>query len=679
MVRPVIFVTAALLCGGTPALGSEIGLIRGLVADLDRNSGVSASAGGIIAGDRGVTVSDLVVKSTDSSGPALRFDELTFTEPVTGQDGGFRFAAMTARGLAYSAGGLGVEIPELSLTSAEIAAGDLASLPVNLGSLVSLLSEVEFQNLEIPTVRYTNRHRVDKSAESANVTDRIDYTDLTVSGMAGGVAAQMGAGPISIALAGRPEGQITASLDSVAAWDVDLAAYAHIFNFAAESGANADWQQIIPSAEYRGIELQLADATRAEVDSVVLNGYRLRAGEKSLRDRYRDTGMMADMSSLSPPDPAQLGAVLALLRSFRVDRIAISGLTVHPQANKDQSLSIDRIGLTDASFEGIGSVLVHAIGAQTPDVLFWLDRLELKNIGFPGASELKDLIALGDMNGASRDTPPSREEARLALSVLPSIDQYALSGMRVSVGSFKPVTLASANASVAARLHSMPVEGTIAIDSLVIPTQNLANGTDPGAQLLEMMGYESFIVDLEGRSTFDRTDGRVSASGSLQIADVADLHATYEVSGFADDRLDSPAAISPGGPGAPGDGDELASVPQALDTLTLDSLAFRLQDRSFVGRAVAAAAAQTKTDPDLYREQIQAAVPFFLVPLRHPALQTLAANAVTRFLEGGQELEIKINPKAPVPVSPLIEILESAPGEAIELLDPTLETRPIGN
>jgi hypothetical protein len=148
------------------------------------------------------------------------------------------------------------------------------------------------------------------------------------------------------------------------------------------------------------------------------------------------------------------------------------------------------------------------------------------------------------------------------------------------------------------------------------------------------------------------------------------MEVAYGVSGLTEawiDRMIEVAATAP-------EDDPTALLP-LLNELSLESVLLKVADRSIVDRAIRFAAQGQGVEPEMFRAQLQGAVPFMMtqaVPI--PDLQLQLTQAVQLFLGGGKTLVLEARPAAPVPVSAILDAVQTAPQTLPDLLGVRIDT-----
>lgn len=152
-------------------------------------------------------------------------------------------------------------------------------------------------------------------------------------------------------------------------------------------------------------------------------------------------------------------------------------------------------------------------------------------------------------------------------------------------------------------------------------------------KILSGLGYDRLTIRGGGESIYNPKSGTLSLRDSfLELTD--GFHLSYDyVFGGVDDSAADPT-----------------------ETMTLNSLEFRLKDNSLLDRVITHVATEQKSTESLVRMQAKGALMIASIAVEDPGQKQIvaqAAEALTQFIDDGGTLQISMKPATPIRVSEL--------------------------
>lgn len=240
---------------------------------------------------------------------------------------------------------------------------------------------------------------------------------------------------------------------------------------------------------------------------------------------------------------------------------------------------------------------------------------------------------------------PSAEEIKAKAKLRP-FSTMNIANMKVSGGEL-PVPLEIANVGVALDLDEggLPRDFSLNVASINIPPEFIANSDDDFKQLVEGLGYESFVINLLVEGGYETGSDRMTLrSFTVDAPEVGKFTLAGTVSGVkASDLADENAS-----------GDAFAKG-------MLENLTIRFDNAGVVERALDMQAKMMGASRDDIVAQLNGALPFMLNAINNPPFQEKVATAAQAFLSDPKSITITANPAQPVPFQEIMGSAMSAP------------------
>lgn len=239
---------------------------------------------------------------------------------------------------------------------------------------------------------------------------------------------------------------------------------------------------------------------------------------------------------------------------------------------------------------------------------------------------------------------PSADEIKSKAKVRP-FSTMNIANMKISGGEL-PVPLDIANVGVAVDLDDggLPRDFSLNVASINIPAEFIANADNDFQQLVEGLGYDSFVVNLMVEGGYETAQDRLTLrSFAIDAPEVGKFTLATTISGVKASDLASDQS------------------PDALANGKLESLTMRFDNAGVVERALDMQAKMMGASREDIVAQLNGALPFMLNAINNPPFQEKVAKAAQAFLSNPQSLTITANPAQPVPFQEIMGSAMAAP------------------
>jgi hypothetical protein len=177
-------------------------------------------------------------------------------------------------------------------------------------------------------------------------------------------------------------------------------------------------------------------------------------------------------------------------------------------------------------------------------------------------------------------------------------------------------------------------------------------------KVIEALGYGALDGNFEMAGSWQPKDGQLDLSQwTFSVGNVGTLGMTFSLSGYTPELVkalqDMQKKIVAEPKGADNTAQGLAML-GLMQQLTFREASIRFDDDSLTGKVLEYVAAQQGKKPADIANQVKAIVPFLLAQLKDPDLMKSVTEAVTKYLDDPQSIEIKAAPASPVPFALLM-------------------------
>jgi len=239
---------------------------------------------------------------------------------------------------------------------------------------------------------------------------------------------------------------------------------------------------------------------------------------------------------------------------------------------------------------------------------------------------------------------PSVEELKSKAKIRP-FSTMNIANTKVSGGDL-PVPLEIANIGMAVDLDGagLPRDFSLNVASINIPPEFIANADNDFQQLMEGLGYDSFVINLLVEGGYETGEDRLTLrSFAVEAPEVGKFSLAGTISGVKASDLATEQS------------------PDALANGLLENLTIRFDNSGVVERALDMQAKTMGASRDDIVAQLNGALPFMLNAINNPPFQEKVAKAAQAFLSNPKSLTITASPPQPVPFQQIMGSAMSAP------------------
>lgn len=432
-----------------------------------------------------------------------------------------------------------------------------------------------------------------------------------------------------------------------------------------------------PEVEEVHAARMILDSPRLDADgNLLLHAF-------TLEDITSDDGdgvFRIERFSLNEPNPAMSADLGRMMRGdgdaedfdsrwelYRFALLAMDNLALTGEETDGAfALQLDRFAFIDYTADTLGrfEMLGFSMEVETEDgpVTLGLAEASLDGLSTSGYSGLMDAIAAGadeaEMTAAYYATDFEDQMDLFDRALIRDFDMR-MPGLAVTLDQIE-MTMQERNALFESHVHLGALR--------IVPDPTVAMGAEI-ANSLSLLGYESLEVSMEGNSVYDPQAGRAYTTGEnyLELRDGLRLDVATDIGGYreymanlrtlsaqavldAQSREDAGDELEPDAEMAPD------YMFDAMDPLTINRIALRLEDRSLLARGLAAGAAAQGITPEEMRAQagLMVAAGMMGAPPEVPrTLLSEVAAALTSFINQGGSLSIELAPPVPVTIGEL--------------------------
>lgn len=475
-------------------------------------------------------------------------------------------------------------------------------------------------------------------------TSRVTYQNFKFTGLENGRIASATAGPFAMT-APSPEGLVRMSVDRVESFDTDLSAFVHVFDPDAYAGGVGDmtWRQAMRMAAYRNMVLEVPGA-RVVMKDLEMEGFRFRQPARPFTP-FLDLAMANPNMTRSEMDALGQDSVLDMVSAFGIGRLSLRGVEV-VTADIDR-FHLGDFSLIDFSIDGLGEASVSDLDVVVGgEGSVRLQRFAIGEIEFPPIEVIRQAI-LAESGGGPEPAPTD---------VVPRLGFVEAMGVVVGMPASAPVTLDRARLTMQGYLGAVPTLVDFEMLGLSVPVALADRGP---RETLSALGYTDIKVDAGYRLRWNEVDKSVEIRDVvLSLADIGTVKADVTLSGLTRQMIEHPETIE-----------------TSLGGLMFDGARITVVDNSITNRVLGMQAAQMNVEPEKFRQQMVAAVPFFITALQNAGFQAKIAPALQAFLSAPGELTIEAKPLQPVPFSIVLSTAEDAPQNLPDLLSIEITNR----
>ncbi|MFI0843293.1 hypothetical protein [Mesorhizobium sp. IMUNJ 23232] len=208
-------------------------------------------------------------------------------------------------------------------------------------------------------------------------------------------------------------------------------------------------------------------------------------------------------------------------------------------------------------------------------------------------------------------------------------------------------------------------------------TADLTLVTDPQAKAaIEAMGYQTITGSLDLAGSWNPADGRMAFSTyDITVDDAGTFGMTFDIGGYTPDFIKALQDVQKQMAAQPAGADNSAqglAMLGLMQQLTFQTASLRWDDDSLTGKAIDYIAKMQNMKPDDIKNQAKAIVPFLTAQLNNPDLSAKITEAVTKYLDDPQSIEVAAEPAAPVSFAQIAAASAANPLELTKSLGVTV-------
>jgi hypothetical protein len=363
--------------------------------------------------------------------------------------------------------------------------------------------------------------------------------------------------------------------------------------------------------------------------------------------------------AMADVDPNKVSeAVTALMKGY--------GLQIKATSAEGQGANVVLKGLTFTAPEGtdvkqIGDLTLNNV-SETPDG-FLIGEISAPAKAYPvkdgtwnfGGASVKNITL-----PAAGNTDPTKQ------IILYETAEMGASKFTTTEGK-DFITFAGAKATVT-NADGQKVAFDMAAPEIKINTAAIPNNDPQFTAAMEEFGLTNLEMQVSAKGSWSLTDGRIAITEeTFAIKNAGKLNFTADISGYTPqlaaslrDMITSSAGKS--------DAEMGAKMMGLVGQITLNGVSLRFDDESIAGKALDFIAKQSGQPKEALVAQAKGMAPLMLMQLQDPDFSVATTNAISAFLDNPKNLEIKIAPAAPVPVSQIIASGMAAPATLVKQL-----------
>jgi hypothetical protein len=174
--------------------------------------------------------------------------------------------------------------------------------------------------------------------------------------------------------------------------------------------------------------------------------------------------------------------------------------------------------------------------------------------------------------------------------------------------------------------------------------------------ILSELGYETLTGKFVMEASWNTKDGHVIVKkNDIVVDDAGTLGFTFDISGYTPELIKTLRETTERMAQAPEEAQSAQGMAMLglMQQMTFTGATIRFDDDSLTQKVIGAIAKQQNTTPEAIVNQAKAILPFGLAQLNMPDFATSVTNAVGRFLDDPQSIQISAKPASPLPFAQL--------------------------
>ncbi|WP_373235686.1 hypothetical protein [Cohaesibacter celericrescens] len=299
-------------------------------------------------------------------------------------------------------------------------------------------------------------------------------------------------------------------------------------------------------------------------------------------------------------------------------------------------ISLDKTRLSNLDSNGIEEISVSGLSyAGPPEVTFSLGRFAIEKLEFPDYLHIEKVIKT---SLADREITAS-DGAKLA----PNAFQLSLSDLSYQDSIANAVSAKEIRTELDRKGLAIPAYLNTKIDNLTISKSLI--GHPLASVLMSQLGMDKLTLNEEITLKWDEAGNTfILEPMNIQLADIIELDASIGFGGILRSYMEDPE-----------------SAQAAMATGSVLPSYLTLYDLGGVSELINLAGGMTGMGPDQVRDFAAGQVQSMLSAFTKPEFASEVAEQVKIFLKDPENLEISLDPEAPVPVAQILGVAATAP------------------
>ena len=544
-----------------------------------------------------------------------------------------------------------------------------------LVAFYSYLANVEMASMSVPEM--VNEQTIALPDLDETQSSRVTYYDSRITNWSDGIIARYDLGRIEMEMAGGQAGDVAMGAESAFAEHIDMAHMAHVMDPANYAGGRGDgvWKPVLTKAEYAGIRVN-AGEIEVSIARLGLSDFDMRQPEKPFLT-VLESAVASGIAGQQPDEAAALAMMKDLVPSifgaFRIGEMRMQDLQGRPiVSSKPGGFALQDLTIAGYSGQGIDRFSIEGLSATGPDNI----TVKLGSLGFNGLvfPDWKNLFEFAEAAQQGEDPAKNPQLVGKLLDLYPSIDSFAMLDMSGNAPGKEPFRIDEISFEVTGRMGTFMASGKGAIRGFVFPASYFDEGGGPNP--LRMLNYDRLALDYVFESVWDEDTTELDHNSVISVEDVGELTIGYGLSGITEaamrklfvDIIELESS---------GQDEDPARIMALVQDLGFTGFSFSFADRSIIERALALVASQQGSDGPTYRDQLKAALPFFLSGMPPVDFRQQAIEAAQAALDGGQKTTFSLMPGRTLMAPEIISAGMQDPLSLIDLLGARIVSQPM--
>jgi hypothetical protein len=312
------------------------------------------------------------------------------------------------------------------------------------------------------------------------------------------------------------------------------------------------------------------------------------------------------------------------------DNVVLKGLTVDLAGDETQPKAVGDLtleGVTDADggFK-VTRIVVPGSKFEDPKGVFEWSGLTINNVSIPKPDEA-DPVKLYSL-----------------------YENMELGPIKVSMDGVEVVRMGAGKATISPYAAGQPMTSTASFSDIVV---NLATVTDPNMKaFFESSGYKELVSNMNFNGTWNPADGRMTITQyDFDVKDFGKLGFAFDITGYTPELIKQMQTLTQQGAAGGASSAEMgAKMMGMIQGLTINSISMRFDDASITGKALDFASKMMGQPKDALVAQVKGMTPVLAMQAGDPTFATSLATAVSAYMDGPKNFEIKTGAAVPVSV-----------------------------